>query len=76
MKIEGKAISHSVGGGIFAHSFIALSGSAVQARASKTSENDGDCLVCFCASLFTIAFGCIFCPGHFGLVAPRAVLVL
>ena len=38
-------------GGIFAHSFIALNGSPIQNRASKTSENDGD----FC-------YGHTLCP--------------
>ncbi len=37
-----KAISHSGGGGIFAHSFITLNGFLLNKRALKTSEKDGD----------------------------------
>ena len=66
-------------GGIFAHSFIASIGSAMQNRALKTwKENNGDfcCLVFVRASLFMITLGSIFRPDHFRPVAQRSVRAL
>ncbi len=54
----------------------------MQNRALKTSVKDGvpsshmGCLVFVHASLFMIALGCIFGPGHFMPVAPRSVRAL